>query len=215
MLRNARSLVALAVLLALAGPAVAEDLPASTGPAAPPDASPPALPEEPAPVVSDPLPVPPGSKADQQLWMDAGEVGNQLIALRHFGHGLHWKIRNEDLQARLMTMATADPAAVARLGVIRKELSEAQAASYADLVSRWPVDKTRVCQYAQLSMRSAMEASVIQDKRAELEQTRVATARCLDLARATLTRVKRSTDALAAAIAIAEQALAAPVSTGR
>ena len=201
---NAPSLVALAALLALAGPAVAED------PAPPPD-----LPEEPSPVVSDPLPVPPGSKADQELWKDAGEVGNQLIALRHLGHGLHWKIRNQQLEARLVAMAKADPAAASRLGMTRKELSEAQVASYADLVSRWPVDKTRVCQYAQLSMRSAMEASVIQDKRAELEQTRVATARCLDLARATLTRVKRSTDALAAAIASAEQALAAPVSTGR
>jgi len=201
---NAPSLVALAALLALAGPAVAED------PAPPPD-----LPEEPSPVVSDPLPVPPGSKADQELWKSAGEVGNQLIALRHLGHGLHWKIRNQQLEARLVAMAKADPAAASRLGVTRKELSEAQVASYADLVSRWPVDKTRVCQYAQLSMRSAMEASVIQDKRAELEQTRVATARCLDLARATLARVKRSTDALAAAIASAEQALAAPVSTGR
>ena len=204
MLPNAPSLVALAALLALAGPAVAED------PAPPPD-----LPEEPSPVVSDPLPVPPGSKADQELWKDAGEVGNQLIALRHLGHGLHWKVRNEELEARLEAMAKADPDAAPRLGAIRKELSEARAASYADLVSRWPVDKTRVCQYAQLSMRSAMEASVIQDKRAELEQTRVATARCLDLARATLARVKRSTDALAAAIASAEQALAAPVSTGR
>ena len=201
---NAPSLVALAVLLALAGPAVAED------PAPPPD-----LPEEPSPVVSDPLPVPPGSKADQQLWKDAGEVGNQLIALRHLGHGLHWKIRNQQLEARLEARAMADPATAPGLGAIRKDLIDARAASYADLVTRWPVDKTRVCQYAQLSMRSSMEASVTQDKRAELEQTRSATARCLDLARATLARVKRSTDALAAAIASAEQALAAPVSTGR
>ena len=209
MLPNALSRAALVAILALPVPAAAEV------PAAAAEAPPPTLPEEPSPGVSDPLPVPPGSKADQELWRSAGEVGNQLIALRHLGHGLHWKVRNEALEARLDAMAKADPDAAPRLRAIRKELSEARAASYADLVSRWPVDKTRVCQYAQLSMRSSMEASVSQDKRAELEQTRGATTRCVELARATLARVKRSTDALAAAVASAEKALATPASSRR
>jgi hypothetical protein len=55
-----------------------------------------------------------------------------------------------------------------------------------------------------------MLVSVSRDNRAELEQTRTAAARCLDLARATLARVTRSTDVLAAAVAEAEKSLAVP-----
>ena len=192
--------IAVAVGLALAVPAMAED-PAD-------QASP--LPDDPPSPVVQPLPVPPGSKADQEIWRSAGEVGNQLIALRYTAHGLHWNARNEDFEARLQAAAAADPAAATRLDGIRKQFSQARAASYADLVGRWPVDKTRVCQYQQLSMRSAMLASATQDARAQLSQARDATARCLDVARATLVRVRRSTDAFAAAIGEAEKALALP-----
>jgi hypothetical protein len=135
-------------------------------------------------------------------------VANQLASARSEGARLHWKIKTGDLHARLQAAAKADPGAAKRLDQIRAELLEAQTASYGDLAGRWPVDKTRTCQYPQLDLGSAMEMAATRDNRANLSQAREAAARCLELARSTLKRVRESTDALARAVEAGEKALA-------
>jgi hypothetical protein len=168
--------------------------------------------EEPAP---DPLPVPAGSPEDQALWKATGDVGNELTSLRFTGNALHWKIKTDDLHARLQGAAKADPAAAKRLDEIRKQLAAAQAASYADLAGKWPIDPTRACQYDQMHLGSAIEVAATRGDQAQLGPARAAATRCLELGKATLVRVKRSTEELARAVTAAEDALAAAASAGK
>lgn len=187
--------LAIVVLLGVALPAAAEEPAPSPGTEAPAEAPP------------EPVKEPPGTKADRALWRDAGNLSNQLTSMRWAANGMHWRIRTEDLPGRLEAAAKADPAAAARFGELRKKLVEAQTESYSDLTSKWPVDPTRVCQYPRSMLGAAMEASAARDNRAQLGQARDAAARCVDLARKTLARVKRSTEALGRAIDAAEVAL--------
>ena len=187
--------LALATLVASASPAAAE------GPV------PPAVVETQPEPAAEPVKEPPGSKEDQALWRDAGNLSNQLTSLRWSANGMHWRIRTEEIPGRLDAAAKADPAAAVRLADLRKKLMEAQTESYADLTGKWPVDPTRGCQYPRSMLGAAMEASATRDNRAQLGQARDAAARCVDLARKTLARVKRSTDALGRAIDAAEDAL--------
>ena len=166
----------------------------------------PAAAEEPTP---DPLPVPAGSTEDRALWKATGDVGNELTSVRFTGNALHWKIKTDDLHARLEAAARADPAAAKRLDEIRKQLAAAQAASYADLTGKWPIDPTRACQYDQMLLGSAMEVAATRGDRSQLGPARAAATRCLVLGKATLVRVKRSTEELARAVTAAEDALAA------
>ncbi len=191
----------LAVLAVLSDPAAAEELVAPSGPEV--------LPELPPDSVQIPVKEPPGSKEDKQLWRAAGDLGNQLTSLRWTGNGMHWRIRNEDLLGRLDAAAKADPASAPRIGELRKRLVAAQVDSYADLTGKWPIDPTRACQYPRSILGSAMEVAATRDYRAQLDQARTNAARCVDLARATLARVRRSTDALGRAIDGAESALPA------
>ncbi len=163
----------------------------------------------------DPLPLPSGSPEDQALWKATGDVGNELTSVRWAGNALHWKIRTDDLHARLEAAARADPAAAKRLDDLRKRLAAAQTASHADLTGKWPIDPTRACQYDQLLLGSAMEVAATRGDRAQLGQARAAATRCLDLGKATLVRVKRSTDDLAREVTAVEEALAATASAGK
>jgi hypothetical protein len=134
-------------------------------------------------------------------------VGNQLTSARTQGALLHWRIKTTDLHERLQSAAKADPATAKRLDEVRAELLEAQTSSYGDLSGRWPVDKTRTCQYPQLDLGSAMQASTTRDNRVQLAQVRDAASRCLELAQLTLRRVQQSSQALARALEAAEKAL--------
>lgn len=194
--------LALAALLVLARPVAAED----------PVVPPPPVPEVAPPKATAPaspalVPVPPGSKEDQELWSGLSSVGNQLTGARWEGARLHWKIKTGEIHARLQAAAKADPARAKQLDEVREELLEAQVSSYGDLAGRWPIDKTRTCQYPQLDLGSAMQISVSRDNRAQLAVVRPAAARCLELARSTLRRVRRSSEVLAAALEAAEKAL--------
>jgi hypothetical protein len=111
------------------------------------------------------------------------------------------------VHARLQAAAKADPKKAKQLDQVRAELLEAQVSSYGDLAGRWPIDKTRTCQYPQLDLAGAMQVASSRDNRAQLAEVREAAARCLELARSTLRRVSRSTDALAQALDAAEKAL--------
>ena len=186
---------AIATMVAVAVPVTAEE------------PVPPSPVEEPSEAPPEPVKEPPGTKADQALWRDAGNLSNQLTSVRWAANGMHWRIRTEELSGRLEAAAKADPAAASRLGELRKKLVEAQNESYADLTSKWPIDPTRGCQYPRSMLGAAMEASATRDSRAQLGQTRDAAAKCVDLARKTLARVKRSTEALGRAIDAAEAAL--------
>ena len=198
--------VTLAAFLALALPAGAEDPASPPGP----DASPPTLPEEPAPEeLPPPFPAPPGSTEDRELWTSCDEISRQLTSARWEGARLHWRIKAEDLYARLQAAAKLDPAAAKRLDEVRARLVETQTSSYGDLAGRWPVDKTRTCQYAQLDLGSALEVAATRDNRANLSKARDAAARCLELARSTLRRVQRSSEALARALDAVDKALPA------
>jgi hypothetical protein len=194
--------ITVAALLSLALPAFAED----------PAGSPSPLPQKAAPEPTAkappaPLPVPTGSKEDRELWTSCGNIGNQLTSARTQGAQLHWRIKTGDLHARLQAAAKADPSEAKQLDQVRAELLEAQVSSYDDLMGRWPVDKTRGCQYPQLALGSAMQAAATRDNRAELAQVRETATRCLELAHLTLRRVQQSSEALARALEAAEKAL--------
>lgn len=187
--------LALATLVASASPAAAE------GPV------PPAVVETQPNPVADPVKEPPGTKDDQALWRAAGDLGNQLTSLRWTANGMHWRIRTEGLLGRLDAAAKAGPSTAARFGELREKLVAAQVESYGDLTGKWPIDPTRACQYPRSMLGAAMEVAATRDNRAALGQARDAAARCVNLARKTLARVKRSTDALGQAIDAAEKAL--------
>jgi hypothetical protein len=152
--------------------------------------------------------MPPGSPEDQRLWKDSGDLGNRLTSARYVGASLHWKIKAEDLHARLEAAARAQPAQASRLEEIRKAMLYAQTESYADLAGRWPIDKTRACQYQRGIFGSSLEAATDRDNRGQLAQARDATTRCLEIGLSTLARVQRTNDELARAIEVAEKALA-------
>jgi hypothetical protein len=198
--------IALALALSLACPARAEDPAPQSGAG---EAIPP-LPEEQFPPPPDPNPVPNGAKEDKALWSSCDEVANQLASARFEGAHLHWRIKAEDMYARLQAAAKRDPGAAKRVEEVRAQLLEAQTSSYGDLAGRWPVDKTRTCRYQQLDLGSAMEVSVTRDNRANLGLARAAASQCLELARSTLRRVRGSSAALARAIAAVEQVLPPP-----
>ena len=204
----------LTAFLALALPAAADD-PVGSPPPPPLSAEPPPKAAQKPPPA--PPPVPPGSKEDRELWTSCASLANQLASARSEGARLHWKIKTGDLNARLQAAAKADPGAAKRLDEVREKLLEAQASSYGDLAGRWPIDKTRTCQYPQLDLGSAMSAAASRDNRAELALAREAAARCVGLARSTLRRVQQSSGALARALEAAEKAVPArpPSSPGR
>ncbi len=206
MLTNLLPRIALALAIALAGPTLAEDPPAQAGA----EEAPPPLPEEQFPPPPDPNPVPRGAKEDKALWSSCDEVANQLASARYEGAHLHWRIKAEELYARLQATAKGDPGAAKRVEEARAQLLEAQTSSYGDLAGRWPVDKTRTCRYQQLDLGSAMEVSVTRDNRAQLGQARAAASQCMELARSTLKRVQGSSAALARALAAVEQVLPPP-----
>ncbi len=194
--------VAAALLLVLAGGAAAEDPPAPPRTAE----APPPVPDEPAPEPAPALvPTPPGSPEDQALWKATLDIGNQLTAVRVEGARLHWKIRNEELHARLEALTRKEPDRAKEIEAVRSELLAAQVASYGDLQGRWPLDKTRACQYPNSLLGSTMIVAAERSVPGELGQVRDAASRCLDVGRATLARVSRSNAALAAAVEKAGQ----------
>lgn len=195
--------IALALALSLAGPTRAEDPAPQSGA----DEALPPIPEEQFPPPPDPNPVPNGSKEDKALWTSLDEVANQLASARHEGAYLHWRIKAEDLYARLQAAGKGDPGAAKKVGEARAQLLEAQTSSYGDLAGRWPVDKTRTCRYQQLDLGSAMEVSVTHDNRAQLGRARASASQCLELARSTLRRVQGSSAVLAQALAAVEKVL--------
>jgi hypothetical protein len=198
--------IALALALSLAGPTLAEDPAPQSGAG---EALPP-LPEEQLPPAPDPNPVPNGAKEDKALWISCDEVANQLASARYEGAHLHWRIKAEDLYARLQAAAKADPGVAKRVEEVRQQLLEAHTSSYGDLAGRWPIDKTRTCRYQQLDLGSAMEVSVTRDNRPQLAEAREAASRCLELARSTAKRVQGSSAALARALAAVEKVLPPP-----
>lgn len=192
-------LAAVVVALAAPGPACPDEKPpaAAAAPEPPPPAEPPPAQAE------DPQPTPPGSKEDQALWKSAGDVSNEVVAARWRANGLQWRIKTEDLVNRLNAAARAEPGAEARLLALRERMVNAQADNLEVYRARWPVDTTRVCQYPQLDLASAMHAS----DPVLLGEARVAASRCVGLARGAVDRLEATTRALAAAIADVEAAI--------
>lgn len=159
--------------------------------------------DEPAWQEPDPMPMPPGSAADQALWREARDVNRAVPAARHEANRLQLQVRNEELSRRLGDAAKADPAAAARLEGLRKRLADAQVAALEVYSSRWPVDVTRVCQVPFVDLTSAMNAA----DPALVAEARDRTARCVELARAAAGRQERANAALAEIVAEAGKAL--------
>ncbi|MEI7704395.1 MAG: hypothetical protein WCK73_07330 [Deltaproteobacteria bacterium] len=180
------------VLATLAGSA--------TGADAPP-------PEEPSTQQPDPLPLPPGTPADQALWKATRDATHEVVAVRWKANALHLQVRNTTVVARLNAAAKADPAAEARLVDIRTRLGAAQAENYAIYTERWPVDTTRVCQYPLLYLTSAMNSGESPETRMALAEARDGAKKCVDQARSAVARMGRSNAALSAVLAEAEAAL--------
>ncbi len=151
----------------------------------------------------DPMPMPPGSAADQALWKEAQDVNRAVPAARHAANRLQLQVRTEELSRRLGEAAKADPAAAARLEGLQKRLADAQVAALEVYSSRWPVDVTRVCQVPFVDLTSAMNAA----DPALVAEARDRTARCVELARAAAGRQERANAALAQVIAEAEKVL--------
>jgi hypothetical protein len=149
----------------------------------------------------DPMPTPPGTPADQALWSRAGEVSLQVTAVRTASSGLQWRIRSLDIVARLAAASKgASGEEAQRLEAVRERLVRAQVENYEILTSRWPVDPTRGCLYAQLYLGSAMQSAEGPDKRVHLGQTRDDAQRCVEAASQAAGRLGRSNETLAVTV---------------
>jgi hypothetical protein len=159
--------------------------------------------DEPAWQEPDPMPMPPGSPADQALWREARDVNRAVPTARHEANRLQLRVRTEELSRRLGDAAKADPSAAPRLEVLRKRLADAQVAALDVYTSRWPVDVTRVCQVPFVDLTSAMNAA----DPALIAEARDRTARCVELGRTAALRQERANAALAEVVAESEKAL--------
>jgi len=155
----------------------------------------------------DPLPVPPGTPADQALWTATRDATHEVIAVRWQANALHLKMKTTDVVNRLNAEAKANPASADRIAGIRKRLGAAQVENYEIYSGRWPVDTTRVCQYPLLYLTSAMNGGTSADDRAALAEARDGAKKCVDLARLAVGRMERSNAALTGVIAEAEATL--------
>ena len=165
-------------------------------------------PAEPPPFQEpDPMPVPPGTPADQGLWRATRDATHEVIGVRWQANALHLKMKTTDLVNRLNEEARANPANADRIAGIRKRLGAAQVENVEIYSSRWPVDTTRVCQYPLLYLTSAMNGGNSADERAALAEARDGAKKCVDLARMAAARMERSNVSLSGVIAEAEAAL--------
>ena len=159
----------------------------------------------------DPLPVPPGTAADQALWKATRDATHEVAAVRYRANALQLRVRNSAIVKRLNAAAEADPASAARFVGLRQKVASAQLEDYGIYTAHWPVDPTRVCQYPLVDLTSAMNAGNRDAAdRAALAEARDRAAKCVDLARGAARKLGAANDALAAALDAAEAALGAP-----
>ncbi|HET8733783.1 MAG TPA: hypothetical protein VFM45_08430 [Anaeromyxobacteraceae bacterium] len=202
--------------LAVAGLALAVSIPAPR--AAPPE--PPA--DKPAEVepsdyhAPDPNPVPPGAKADQELWKRAMDDSNAIGVSRATAAKLQWKARQGNYGARLAELAKGQPAADAeRTKELAARLQLAWAENNELLNSRWPVDPTRGCQYPAQLLESTMQSPEGPERAAALVPARADATRCVEAAEAILSRMGGSSARLEKALAEADAALAPAKAAGK
>ncbi len=175
-------------------------------------AEPPAEAEQPAaepPVHAegDPLPVPPGTPADQALWQATREVSSTVAQVRYASNKMLWQVKTSDLVARLDKAAAANPADAKRLGELKTRLERARDENMVMLTGRWPVDPTRVCQYTLIDLQSAMFATGGERSTPELNEARDRAAACTTAAKKAAESLDASNKKLAAVIAEVEKSI--------
>ncbi len=202
--------------LVLSALALAVSIPATR--AAPPE--PPA--DRPAEVepsdyhAPDPNPVPPGAKADQELWKRAMDDSNAMGVSRAAAATLQWKARQGNYGARLAELAKGQAAADAkRTEELAARLQLAWTENNELLNSSWPVDPTRGCQYPAQLLESTMQAPEGPERSAALVPARADVTRCTDAAEAILAKMNGSNAKLEKLLAEADAALAPAKAAGK
>jgi len=190
--------VLLLLLLALLAPSI----PRAAEDKAPPSPPPAPGPDLAAPPIDPVEPPPPGTPADQALWAAAGDVSNRVYLKRTEANKLQWEIRKQRPDERLAAIArTATGDEAKRIEDLRGRLLAAWTKNYEILVSRWPVDPTRGCQYQQLLLGSSMHAG----DGPRINQARDEARACVDVASRAVARLEASTRELEAVVAEAAQ----------
>jgi hypothetical protein len=211
MLRRLCRTLRLLTLLSWSSLALAADPPQKTV-QKPPQASP-----QKAPAASDALDEldperdpPPGSAADLALWragrqvtFDAHESKTEAGRLQHL-------VRGQRLVDRLGEAAKGrSPEEADRLTALQKKVNALWHENYVVMSRRWPVSATRGCEYQRVGFESALRAAADGAKRNDLKSARNDLQTCIDRLGVPVEAMRRSNITLAAAVAEAEQALAA------
>jgi hypothetical protein len=173
-----RSLVVgslLAVPLAVAAPARADDAPAKT----PAGAS--AAPAEDVPEFVDDSPLtkmPAGSPADQALWTAAREVNATLPSIWRSLAGLQGRIASERVLPRLD--AASKKGSPEEVGRAQRGLELAYTLSLEYMTTKRTVDQTRACGYPFLDFATAMGSTRTEEERKALATSRLTLKICVE-----------------------------------
>lgn len=173
----------------------------------PATAEPPAAGEPSVHAEGDPLPVPPGTPADQAIWKATRDVSSTVTQTRYLANKMQWQVKTNDLFGRLDKAAEASPAEAARLKDIRARLAKARDANLAIYSGRWPVDTTRVCQYTLVELSSAMYEADGRGNTPSLNEARDRAVSCTRAAQGAADALRATNETFAAAIAEAEKAV--------
>jgi hypothetical protein len=176
-----RSLVVgslLAVPLAVAAPARADDAPAK----APAGAS--AAPAEATPEFVDDSPLtkmPAGSPADQALWTAAREVNATLPSIWRSLAGLQGRIASERVLPRLDAASKkGSPEEKEEVGRAQRGLELAYTLSLEYMTTKRTVDQTRACGYPFLDFATAMGSTRTEEERKALATSRLTLKICVE-----------------------------------
>jgi hypothetical protein len=174
-----------------------------------------------APPAADPSPAadaprdwdkpPPGTKADQELWLAARQVNVELVVEQHEAARLANAARGSGYLERLPELARQGALPKVRADELAQRLHQGWSASFELMQRQWPVSKIRVCGYELLNFETVMIAPPGSDplqasSRKDLEE-------CVGRARVVLGHLKKSNEELQAALdAIGRELAALPPS---
>jgi hypothetical protein len=165
--------------------------------------------ELPGPPVPEEVRIPPGSRSDLLLWKQALDWQNDLLMQRGQGQALVRKFRHQRLDARLAALVEAAPAPDRqRLHEVRRRLGfEWQ--TLADLLARpWGVNARLSCRAQCLDLEGAMYGLPGTIAARGLPQARLELSACLQKVTAILVPLRKGNQAVIAAMADADAALA-------
>lgn len=129
-----------------------------------------------------PLPVPPGSREDQELWKAADEVGRRIVLERYQANRMQWQARQKDYLKRLEAFGKGDGPAARRAAEILPAYRKALVHNHTTLTRQWPVDPSRGCQYPMANLAGVLHSEHPR-KASQLAVVREDVSECVEKAR--------------------------------